>query len=168
MLDEDEAELSPGRLHKLLDEQERRDDFECACGVAQTLDEQERRHESQTLEQHFNEVDSGEYALCLKAEAQCLREYEFECDLQSQIDMDKCVQDQRDHAIDECASEQKKADDEIASRISEYENNVEAGKVIVSLKRRITDLEEQVNELERELKKQRRVERLRRKLEGNK
>ena len=149
MLDEDEAELSPGRLHKL-------------------LDEQERRHESQTLEQHFNEVDSGEYALCLKAEAQCLREYEFECDLQSQIDMDKCVQDQRDHAIDECASEQKKADDEIASRISEYENNVEAGKVIVSLKRRITDLEEQVNELERELKKQRRVERLRRKLEGNK
>ena len=46
-----------------------------------------------------------------------------------------------------------------ASRISEYENNVEAGKVVVTLKRRITDLEEQINELERELKKQRRVER---------
>lgn len=87
--------------------------------------------------------------------------------MQSQIDMDKCVEDELEHAIDECASEQNKADDEFASRISEYENNVEAGKVIVSLKRRITDLEEEINELERELKKHRRVESRRRRRRGS-
>jgi predicted RNase H-like nuclease (RuvC/YqgF family) len=52
-------------------------------------------------------------------------------------------------------------------RISEYENNVEAGKVIVSLKRRITDLEEEIKELERELKKHRRVESRRRRRRGS-
>ena len=145
---EDEAELSPGRWHKL-------------------LDEQERLHESETLEQHFLEVDNGLYDLECDCEARCLREYEFECELQSQIDMDKCVEDELEHAIDECASEQKKGDDEIASRISEFENNVEAGKVIVSLKRRITDLEEEINELERELKKHRRVESRRRRRRGS-
>jgi polyhydroxyalkanoate synthesis regulator phasin len=87
--------------------------------------------------------------------------------LQSQIDMDKCVEHELEHAIDECASEQNKADDEFASRISEYENNVEAGKVIVSLKRRITDLEEEIKELERELKKHRRVESRRRRRRGS-
>ena len=115
--------------------------------------------EANILQEHFNEVGTHRYALEQKYEARAQSEDEFECELKAHIDMDKCVEQQRQHASDECASEQKKADDEFASRISEYENNVEAGKVVVTLKRRITDLEEQINDLERELKKQRRVER---------
>jgi hypothetical protein len=149
----DNGLYGPERLQKLHDERERRHEFE--CGLAQKL------------EQHFTEVENGLYDLECDCELRCLREYEFECELQSQIDMDKCVEDELEHAIDECASEQNKADDEFASRISEYENNVEAGKVIVSLKRRITDLEEEIKELERELKKHRRVESRRRRRRGS-
>ena len=36
--------------------------------------------------------------------------------------------------MDESATEEKKCDEEIASRIAEYEKDVERGKVIVSLK----------------------------------
>jgi hypothetical protein len=149
----DNGLYGPERLQKLHDERERRHEFE--CGLAQKL------------EQHFTEVENGLYDLECDCELRCLREYEFECELQSQIDMDKCVEHELEHAIDECASEQNKADDEFASRISEYENNVEAGKVIVSLKRRITDLEEEIKELERELKKHRRVESRRRRRRGS-
>lgn len=72
---EHKVAFGPERLRKLHDEHKRRHEFE--CGVAQAL------------EQHFNEYENGFYDLERKAEAQCLREYEFECMLEAHLQMDK-------------------------------------------------------------------------------
>ena len=72
-LNERKVAFGPERLRKFHDEHERRHEFE--CGLAQAL------------EQHFNEYENGLYDLERKAEAQCLREYEFECMLEAHLQM---------------------------------------------------------------------------------